>query len=65
MFSTSRFPFLRERVTPMEKITAMVRYYYDQEITVEVEDPEDEQAIYEKVEQLADNIKVWDGNNLS
>jgi hypothetical protein len=47
----------------MEKITAMVRFYYDQEFEIEVEDPNDDNNIHDKVAELANQIKVWDGNN--
>jgi len=47
----------------MEKITATVRFWYSTDIEVEVEDPEDQELIYEKVEDIANEIKVWDGNN--
>lgn len=47
----------------MEKITATVRFWYSTEIEVEVEDPEDQQLVYEKVEDIANEIKVWNGNH--
>ena len=47
----------------MAKITAMVRFYYDQEFTVTVEDENDTEKAYELVDELASNIEVWDGNN--
>lgn len=45
----------------MEKITATVRFWYSTEIEVEVEDPEDQELVYEKVEDIANEIKVWNG----
>jgi hypothetical protein len=47
----------------MAKVTAMVRFYYDQEFTVDVEDENDTEKAYELVDELASNIQVWDGNN--
>jgi hypothetical protein len=47
----------------MEKITATVRFWYSTEIEVEVEDPEDQELVYEKVEDIANEIKVWNGNH--
>jgi hypothetical protein len=47
----------------MEKITATVRFWYSQEFEVEIEDPNDDNDIHDKVAELADEIKVWDGNN--
>lgn len=47
----------------MEKITATVRFWYSQQIEIEVEDPEDYDEIDSKVQDLANEIKVWDGNN--
>jgi hypothetical protein len=47
----------------MEKITANVRFWYSQQIEIEVEDPEDYDEIDSKVQDLANEIKVWDGNN--
>ena len=47
----------------MEKITATVRFWYSQEFEVEVEDPNDDNDIHDKVAELANEIKVWDGNN--
>jgi len=47
----------------MAKITAMVRFYYDQEFTVTVEDENDTEEAYDLVDELASNIQVWDGNN--
>lgn len=49
----------------MEKVTAMVRFYYDCEFEIEVEDASDEAAIYNAFEELAQKIKVYDGNNAS
>jgi hypothetical protein len=48
----------------MEKITASVRFWYSQEFEVEIEDPNDYNDIHDKVAELANEIKVWDGNNL-
>ena len=47
----------------MEKITARVRFWYSQEFEVEIEDPNDDNDIHDKVAELANEIKVWDGNN--
>jgi len=47
----------------MEKITATVRFWYSQEFEVEIEDPNDDNDIHDKVAELANEIKVWDGNN--
>jgi hypothetical protein len=47
----------------MEKITAMVRFWYSQEFEIEIEDPNDDNDIHDKVAELANEIKVWDGNN--
>jgi hypothetical protein len=47
----------------MEKITASVRFWYSQEFEVEIEDPNDDNDIHDKVSELANEIKVWDGNN--
>ena len=47
----------------MEKITASVRFWYSQEFEVEIEDPNDYNDIHDKVAELANEIKVWDGNN--
>jgi hypothetical protein len=47
----------------MEKITASVRFWYSQEFEVEIEDPNDDNDIHDKVAELANEIKVWDGNN--
>lgn len=47
----------------MEKITAMVRFWYSTEIEIEVDNIEDEDSNYDKVADLASNFKVWDGNN--
>ena len=47
----------------MEKITAMVRFWYSQEFELEIEDPNDDNDIHDKVAELANEIKVWDGNN--
>jgi hypothetical protein len=47
----------------MEKITASVRFWYSQEFEVEIEDPNDDNDIHDKVSDLANEIKVWDGNN--
>ena len=47
----------------MEKITATVRFWYSQEFEVEIEDPNDDNDIHDKVADLANEIKVWDGNN--
>jgi hypothetical protein len=47
----------------MEKITATVRFWYSQEFEVEIEDPNDDNDIHDKVSELANEIKVWDGNN--
>ena len=47
----------------MEKIIVPVRFWYSQEFTVEVEDPEDYNDIHDKVSELANEIKVWDGIN--
>ena len=48
----------------MEKITASVRFWYSQEFEVEIEDPNDDNDIHDKVAELANEMKVWDGNNL-
>lgn len=47
----------------MEKITATVRFWYSQEFEVEIEDPNDDNDIHDKVAELANEMKVWDGNN--
>jgi hypothetical protein len=47
----------------MEKITATVRFWYSTDIEIEVEDPNDDNDIHDKVAELANEIKVWDGNN--
>jgi hypothetical protein len=47
----------------MEKITAMVRFWYSQEFELEIEDPNDDNDIHDKVAELANEMKVWDGNN--
>jgi len=47
----------------MEKITATVRFWYSQEFEVEIQDPNDDNDIHDKVAELANEIKVWDGNN--
>ena len=47
----------------MEKITASVRFWYSQEFEVEIEDPNDDNDIHDMVAELANEIKVWDGNN--
>jgi len=47
----------------MEKITATIRFWYATEVEVEVEDPNDDNDIHDKVAELANEIKVWDGNN--
>lgn len=47
----------------MEKITASVRFWYSQEFEVEIEDPNDDNDIHDKVAELANEMKVWDGNN--
>jgi hypothetical protein len=47
----------------MEKITATVRFWYSQEFEVEIEDPNDDNDIHDKVAELANEIAVWDGNN--
>jgi len=47
----------------MEKITATVRFWYSQEFEIEIEDPNDDNDIHDKVAELANEMKVWDGNN--
>jgi hypothetical protein len=47
----------------MEKVTATVRFWYSQEFEIEVADTEDYDEIDSKVQDLANEIKVWDGNN--
>lgn len=47
----------------MEKITATVRFWYSQEFEIEVADPDDYNDVHDKVAELANEIKVWDGNN--
>ena len=47
----------------MEKVIANVRFWYSQQIEIEVEDLEDYDEIDSKVQDLANEIKVWDGNN--
>jgi hypothetical protein len=41
----------------------MVRFWYSQEFEIEIEDPNDDNDIHDKVAELANEIKVWDGNN--
>lgn len=47
----------------MEKITATVRFWYSQEFEIEVPDPDDYNDVHDRVGELANEIKVWDGNN--
>lgn len=47
----------------MAEITAMVRFYYDQEFTVQVDDENDTDTAFDLIDELASNMQVWDGNN--
>jgi len=46
----------------MEKVTATIRFWYATEVEVEVEDPNDENEIQSKAEDIANEYSVWNGN---
>ena len=46
----------------MEKITARIRFWYATEVEIEVENPEDYDEIDRKLEEIAGEFSVYDGN---
>ena len=47
----------------MEKITATINFWYSTQVEIEVEDPEDTHEIDNKLEAIANEFSVYDGNN--
>lgn len=47
----------------MEKVIATVRFWYSTDVEIEVEDLNDYNDIHDKVAEIVNEIKVWDGNN--
>lgn len=46
----------------MEKITARIRFWYSADVEIEVEDPENYDEIDRKLEDIANEFSVYDGN---